>query len=313
MDRAQYKPMPSRYVPAFRNRETAACVLFTLKLTFTFKRGRHIPVQRDGAECHGSSHKKLRVGVQFLSRDLGETGNNEVEVDWAYGDYRFRNWLGIRAGKMKTDYFIRRLKSYVLSADRIYRQMIRDDAFIEDKENAHAVKTLGEEKIHLLGKLNEFSEIVRGELAQKIASVNASAKRKNDLNAMISSLVIGISVLIIFFLIDRAVTRPMMAANQKLEKAMDALWGEMELARKLQTCLLPSLSDNIHPDFEIDATMLPADEVGGDFYEVSLDRSGHLWFAIGDVSGHGVTPGLIMMMAQTVHTTVTSNLDCDGL
>lgn len=43
----------------------------------------------------------LRVGVQFLSRDLGELGNNEVTVDWAFGDYRHRNWLGIRAGKIK--------------------------------------------------------------------------------------------------------------------------------------------------------------------------------------------------------------------
>jgi hypothetical protein len=43
----------------------------------------------------------LRIGVQFLSKDIGEFGNNEVEIDWAYGDYRFRNWLGFRAGKIK--------------------------------------------------------------------------------------------------------------------------------------------------------------------------------------------------------------------
>ncbi len=100
------------------------------------------------------------------------------------------------------------------------------------------------------------------------------------------------------------------STNEKLQKAMDALWGEMELARKLQTCLLPTASDNIHPDFEIAATMLPADEVGGDFYEITLDRLGHLWLSIGDVCGHGVTPGLIMMMAQTAHTTVTTNYQC---
>lgn len=47
---------------------------------------------------------QLRVGIQFLSRDLGELGNNEIEIDWAYADYRFRNWLGIRAGKIKKPY-----------------------------------------------------------------------------------------------------------------------------------------------------------------------------------------------------------------
>ncbi|MDM8522408.1 hypothetical protein QUF80_03470 [Desulfococcaceae bacterium HSG8] len=43
----------------------------------------------------------LRIGVQLLSRDLGDIGNNEMTVDWAFGDYRYRNWLGIRAGKIK--------------------------------------------------------------------------------------------------------------------------------------------------------------------------------------------------------------------
>lgn len=46
----------------------------------------------------------LRVGMQLLSRDIGDVGNNEVQIDWAYGDYNLRNWLGFRAGKMKTPY-----------------------------------------------------------------------------------------------------------------------------------------------------------------------------------------------------------------
>ncbi len=43
----------------------------------------------------------LRIGVQFLSRDLGQFGDNDIEVDWAFGDYRLRDWLGLRAGKLK--------------------------------------------------------------------------------------------------------------------------------------------------------------------------------------------------------------------
>jgi serine phosphatase RsbU (regulator of sigma subunit) len=94
------------------------------------------------------------------------------------------------------------------------------------------------------------------------------------------------------------------------EKA--ALGKEMELAKKIQTSLLPRLSDFSHPDLLITAAMLPAEQVGGDFYDISYDRAGNLWLAIGDVSGHGVTPGLIMMMAQTVHTTITTHIDCDA-
>lgn len=44
----------------------------------------------------------LRLGLQFLARDLGEIGNDEVTIDWAYADYLFRNWLGLRVGKVKT-------------------------------------------------------------------------------------------------------------------------------------------------------------------------------------------------------------------
>jgi sigma-B regulation protein RsbU (phosphoserine phosphatase) len=53
--------------------------------------------------------------------------------------------------------------------------------------------------------------------------------------------------------------------------------------------------------------MLPAESVGGDYYDIAIDQSGNLWFGIGDVSGHGITPGLIMMMTQTIHTTITTN------
>lgn len=57
-----------------------------------------------GVNLASQVNDNLRVGVQLLSRDLGEIGNNEVELDWAFGDYTYRNWLGFRAGKIKTPY-----------------------------------------------------------------------------------------------------------------------------------------------------------------------------------------------------------------
>ena len=82
---------------------------------------------------------------------------------------------------------------------------------------------------------------------------------------------------------------------------------ELELARRIQTAILPKHMR--HDDFEIEAIMLPAEEVGGDYYDVLYGRDGSLWLAIGDVSGHGMTPGLIMIMAQTIHTTITTQTD----
>jgi hypothetical protein len=44
---------------------------------------------------------RLRLGIQLLARDLGDEGNDEITVDWAFGDYRYRNWLGLRVGQIK--------------------------------------------------------------------------------------------------------------------------------------------------------------------------------------------------------------------
>jgi len=49
--------------------------------------------------------------------------------------------------------------------------------------------------------------------------------------------------------------------------------------------------------------MEPADEVGGDYYDV-INAAGKDWVVIGDVSGHGIPAGLIMMMTQTAIQTV---------
>src|SRR5687768_171548 len=44
---------------------------------------------------------RLRVGIQLFARDLGSLGDYSAKVDWAYLDYRWRRWLGLRAGRIK--------------------------------------------------------------------------------------------------------------------------------------------------------------------------------------------------------------------
>jgi hypothetical protein len=43
----------------------------------------------------------LSVGMQLFMRDLGPIGNYKPQFDWAYLDYHFRDWLGLRAGRTK--------------------------------------------------------------------------------------------------------------------------------------------------------------------------------------------------------------------
>ncbi len=78
-------------------------------------------------------------------------------------------------------------------------------------------------------------------------------------------------------------------ARERLEK-------ELDLARQIQVSILPRRL--VAHGLELAACMTTATEVGGDYYDV-LPIDGGAWIGIGDVSGHGVTSGLIMLMVQS--------------
>ncbi len=76
---------------------------------------------------------ELRFGIQFFSRDLGTHGNNKLLVDWAFMDYTFQDWLGFRAGKIKTPlglYNRQRdadiLRTSILLDQSVYSEAMRD-------------------------------------------------------------------------------------------------------------------------------------------------------------------------------------------
>jgi len=106
-----------------------------------------------------------------------------------------------------------------------------------------------------------------------------------------------------------AANKEIQLLNKQLKTENLRIGTEMDVPRHIQVALLPEKVNTIHPDFEIAARMLPATEVGGDYYDINKDLDDNLWLAIGDVYGHGVPSGLIMMMAQTIHTTITTKLN----
>jgi serine phosphatase RsbU (regulator of sigma subunit) len=91
-----------------------------------------------------------------------------------------------------------------------------------------------------------------------------------------------------------------------LKLARDKLWSEMEVAQRIQTALLPK--NRRLGAYEAEAVMRPAEEVGGDYYDFLETRQGEHWVTVGDVSGHGVESGLVMMMTQTTIATLVNDL-----
>ena len=88
---------------------------------------------------------------------------------------------------------------------------------------------------------------------------------------------------------ELAESRKQMAAKERLEK-------ELEISARIQTSILPRRLDV--PGLEVAARMIPASEVGGDYYDVFPVEGGGI-LAIGDVAGHGLTSGLVMLMVQS--------------
>jgi phosphoserine phosphatase RsbU/P len=91
------------------------------------------------------------------------------------------------------------------------------------------------------------------------------------------------------------------------EAALAPLRREVEIARQIQTSILPATHEV--KGLQIAAKMVPASEVGGDYYDVRATADG-CWIGIGDVAGHGLAAGLVMLMIQSgTSALVTHNPD----
>ena len=80
----------------------------------------------------------------------------------------------------------------------------------------------------------------------------------------------------------------------------------MEAASQIQRSFLPKadLEGPLHDKFNLFATMKPAKDIGGDFYDYFVINDRKLGFVVGDVSGKGVAAALFMSVARTVLRTI---------
>ncbi len=94
------------------------------------------------------------------------------------------------------------------------------------------------------------------------------------------------------------------ALNEKLQEENFRLSAELEITKQLQQMVLPKQSElEVIEGLEIAGFMEPADEVGGDYYDV-LPYNGGVKIGIGDVTGHGLESGVLMLMTQTAVRTL---------
>ncbi|HIY22613.1 MAG TPA: SpoIIE family protein phosphatase [Candidatus Flavonifractor merdigallinarum] len=88
----------------------------------------------------------------------------------------------------------------------------------------------------------------------------------------------------------------------KITAEKERIGAELNVATQIQADMLPRIFPAFpgREEFDIYATMNPAKEVGGDFYDFFLVDDDHLAVVIADVSGKGVPAALFMVIAKTI-------------
>jgi serine phosphatase RsbU (regulator of sigma subunit) len=142
-------------------------------------------------------------------------------------------------------------------------------------ENRDEVGTLARSMQSMSGQLRTLVDHLEDQVRDRTAELNEAHEKISRLNASLH------------------------ADNKRMRT-------ELDVARQIQHMIVPSLNEiNSVPTLDIATYMEPAEEVGGDYYDI-LQHNGQVCIGIGDVTGHGLESGLVMLMTQSaVRTLIT--------
>jgi two-component system, sensor histidine kinase ChiS len=126
----------------------------------------------------------------------------------------------------------------------------------------------------------------------------------------VADLVVGLNVGANDYL-TKPISRDELLARIRTHLNLTRLWSEnlrmsseLAVTRQIQQMILPKDHELSQiPNLEISGFMEPAEEVGGDYYDV-LQKDGRVKIGIGDVTGHGLESGVLMIMVQTAVRTL---------
>jgi phosphoserine phosphatase RsbU/P len=108
-----------------------------------------------------------------------------------------------------------------------------------------------------------------------------------------------------------AANREIHGLNEKLKTENVRMGAELDVARRMQMMVLPKPEElRSVPRLDIAGFMEPANEVGGDYYDV-LQLGSRVKIGIGDVTGHGLESGVLMLMVQSVARTLLESGESD--
>jgi predicted ATPase/serine phosphatase RsbU (regulator of sigma subunit) len=100
--------------------------------------------------------------------------------------------------------------------------------------------------------------------------------------------------------------------NEMLQEENLRMGAELDVTRRLQKMMLPTPEELAQIEgLDIAIYIEPADEVGGDYLDV-LQHNGHVKIGIGDVTGHGLESGIVMLQTQMGVRTLLNSEERDA-
>ena len=208
---------------------------------------------------------------------------------------------------------------------------VREGQRDEAREAVVEAQRLNAQVTEALQRMVDTQQTI-AEQAVADAATAMQAARSRILWVIVAAVVVATGVLLVVVTVisrqARSVTSllaQLADTNQHLEEEVERRTGELieareenlrmsaelEVTHRLQQMLLPRSAElQAVPELQIAATMHPADEVGGDYYDV-LQYNGRLLVGVGDVTGHGLESSVVMLMAQSAVRTLAAAGELD--
>jgi len=264
----------------------------------TLKDG-EIAVKSDNADLRKSSQESLsRVAKKMIAGEHGIfpviIGGEEYYlaftpmkgIDWSFGMLTPRKDI-VAAAEDSRNYFLTQIAGFMLRLQNEFLLLTLAGIILLGCLSYAFFSSSQEISAMFVKPINELSDGVR-----EIASGNLDKKLNIKTGDEIEHLATSFN----------AMTDELKIYMENLTKVTaerERIATELDVAKDIQNGMLPK-DFPTRADFELYATMTPAKEVGGDFYDFYFLDETHLAITVADVSGKGIGAALFMVISKTI-------------